>query len=324
MRKNPTIAVCFALLSGITAFGQDPMVRAVTPLSDPNMNVNLPIQRVGPEDLLTLQVYDSPEFTRSVRISADGTIRLPMLKGTIPVQGLFPNEIEVKVADALVREKLLVEPFVTVNVAEYHSRPISVSGSVRAPTIFQAVGSVTLLDALAKAGGVDSATAGPDVVVTKANGPDGAQSVQRIPLKQLLLGTDAELNIKLAGGEAIRVPEVGKIIVEGSVARPGTYPVLDPISTNTVTTAIAQAGGLIQFAAHEAYIIRVDDQGLTHRIFVPLWDIQDRKKPDVTLLARDILEVPDSPKRRITQTTIQTLSGVGASTTTGLLIYRHP
>jgi polysaccharide export outer membrane protein len=324
MRMNHTVAVCFALLSGIAAFGQDPMVRAVTPLTDPNMNVNLPIQRVGPEDLLTIQVYDSPEFTRSVRISADGTIRLPMLKGTIPVQGLFPNEIEVKVAETLVREKLLVEPFVTVNVAEYHSRPISVSGSVRTPTIFQAIGTVTLLDALARAGGPDSATAGPDVVITKANGPDGAQSVQRIPLKQLLLGTDADLNIKLVGGEAVRIPEVGKIIVEGSVARPGTYPVLDPISNNTVTTAIAQAGGLIQYAAHEAYIIRIDDQGLTHRILVPLWDIQDRKKPDVTLLARDILQVPDSPKRRITQTTIQTLSGVGASTTTGLLIYRHP
>ena len=131
------------------------------------------------------------------------------------------------------------------------------------------------------------------------------------------------MNIKLVGGESIRVPEVGKIFVEGSVARPGAYPVVDPISINTVTTAIAQAGGLIQFAAHEAYIIRIDDQGMTHRIYVPLWDIQNRKKPDVTLLARDILQVPDSPKRRITQTTIQTLSGVGASSTTGLILYRH-
>ena len=321
MRKSPTIGACFVLLSGITAFGQDSAGRAVTPLSDPNMNVNLPMQRVGPEDLITIKVYESPEFTLSVRVSAEGTVRLPIMKSPIPVQGLLPSEIEARIAEALVREKLLVDPFVTVNVAEYHSRPISVTGSVRTPTIFQAIGNMTLLDALARAGGLDSATAGPDVVVTKANGPDGAQSVQRIPFKQLLLGADPDLNIKLVGGEAIRVPEVGKIIVEGSVARPGSYPVIDPVSNNTVTTAIAQAGGLIQFAAHEAYIIRIDDQGLTHRIFVPLWDIQNRKKPDVTLLARDILQVPDSPKRRITQTAIQTLSGVGAGATTGLLIY---
>ena len=41
-----------------------------------NTTSNLPIQKVGPEDLLGLGVYDAPEFTRTVRISADGTIRL--------------------------------------------------------------------------------------------------------------------------------------------------------------------------------------------------------------------------------------------------------
>src|SRR4051794_10444288 len=111
---------------------------------------NLPAQRIGPEDLLALQVYDAPEFTRTVRVSADGTIRLPMLKAPIRVQGLLPDEVSVLVAEALERDKLFVDPFVTVNVAEYHSRPISVTGAVRNPVIFQAIGSVSLLDALAR------------------------------------------------------------------------------------------------------------------------------------------------------------------------------
>ncbi len=327
MRSNFSPALCFLASSLMTfsAFGQDPLQRPITPgnINDPNMNINLPAQRVGLEDLLAIQVYDSPEFSRTVRVSSDGSIRLPMLKAAIPVKGMLPDEISKAVGDALQSEKLLVDPFVTVNIAEYHSRPINVGGAVKAPTIFQAIGTVTLLDALSRAGGPDSTIAGPDVIVTRPNGTDGTQSVQRVPLKALMAGSDPELNLKLTGGEQIRVPEVGRIIVQGSVLKPGVYPVLDPLSTNTVTTAIAQAGGLMQYSAHYAIITRIDDQGVTHTINVPLWDIQDHKKPDVQLQARDILQVPDSPRRRITQTTLQTLSGVGASTTTGLIIYRH-
>jgi polysaccharide export outer membrane protein len=319
MRSKQSIAICFGLLSTLTAFAQD-SARPVASGSDPTVNVNLPMQKVGPEDLLGIQVYDSPEFTRTVRVSAEGTIRLPMLKAPVKVSGMLPSEIEVQVQEALKREQLLVDPYVTVNVADYHSRPVSVVGAVRLPTIFQAIGTVRLLDAITRAGGLDIANAGPEIIVTRPNGNDGAELVQRIPSKALLAGTDPELNIKLSGGEEVRVPEVAKIIVEGSVVRPGIYPVQDPIALNTVMTAIAQAGGLIQYADHKAYIIRVDDQGVTHRIEVPLWDIQNRKKPDMTLQARDILQVPDSPKRRITQTTINSVTGVGSSAASSAIL----
>jgi protein involved in polysaccharide export with SLBB domain len=88
------------------------------------------------------------------------------------------------------------------------------------------------------------------------------------------------------------------IVVVGSVARPGAYPVLDPAFNNTVTTAIGQAGGLIPYADHIAFVIRVDDQGVTRRIQVALWDIINDKKPDVTLLAGDVLQIPAAPMRK--------------------------
>jgi hypothetical protein len=89
------------------------------------------------------------------------------------------------------------------------------------------------------------------------------------------------------------------IVVAGRVAKPGVYPILTPGELNTVTAAIAQAGGLIQYADHMAFIIRVDDQGVIHRIEVPLWDIVNHKKPDVMLQAGDIVQIPESPRRRI-------------------------
>ena len=316
LRQTPLFLATF-LTAGLMLDSAQGQTRTAAP--DLNSGSNLPMQKIGPDDLLVMNVYDAPEFTRSVRVAADGTIRIPMIKTPIHVQGLFPSEVEVQLAEALRREKLLVDPIVTVNVSEYHSRPISVAGAVRTPITFQAIGSITLLEALTRAGGV-SDNAGPDIIVTRPNGADGTQSVQRVPVKPLIEGADPELNLKLAGGENIRIPEVGKIIVSGSVNRPGIYPVLDPVTNNTITTAIAQAGGLAQYAEHEAFIFRVDDQGVTHTIPVPLWDIIKRKKPDMRLQAKDILQVPDSPKRRITQTAIQSLTGVGTATTAGVIL----
>jgi polysaccharide export outer membrane protein len=293
------------------------------PPMDPNPGTNLPLQRVGPEDLLSLNVYDAPEFTRTVRVASDGTIRLPMLKDTIRVAGLMPNEIETLVTEALKREKLLVDPFVTVNVTEYHSRPISVSGAVKTPTIFQAVGSVTLLDALARAGGLVPDQAGAEIVVTKPNGDTNTQSVQRIPVKALFADSDPALNIKLTGGEEIRVPDVGKIVVAGSVTKPGPVPVLDGVP-NTVTTAIAQAQGTIQYFSHTAYIYRPDDKGAMHEIKVDLGKILARKSPDITLQARDVLYVPDSSGRRITQETVTALTNVASGATTAMVYVMHP
>ncbi|HEY3827215.1 MAG TPA: polysaccharide biosynthesis/export family protein [Bryobacteraceae bacterium] len=281
-------------------------------VADLNPSNNLPQQRVGREDLLALQVYDAPEFTRTVRISDEGTIRLPMLPSPMRVDGLMPSDIEKLIAEALQREKLLVDPYVTVNVVEYHSRPISVTGAVKSPIVFQAIGNVTLLEALARAGGIASDQAGPEIIVTRPNGNTDTQSIQRIPAKALISGSDPELNLKLTGGEEVRVPDVGKFIVGGNVNKPGLYPILDG-AANNVTTAIAQAQGTSQYYAHTAYIYRPDDKGVPHEITVPLQDILKRKAPDMTLQARDVLYVPDSSGRRLSQTMATTMTGMGVS-----------
>ncbi len=289
-----------------------------TPVADLSPNSNLPVQPVQPQDLIGLQVYDAPEFTRTVRVDDDGTIRLPMLKNTIKVLGLMPKDIETLVAEELQREQLFVDPYVTVSVMEYHSRPISVSGAVRTPTIFQAVGNVTLIDALARAGGIIPDQAGAEILVTKPNGDTGTQSVQRIPIKALMSGSEPGLNVKLTGGEQVRIPDVGKIIVFGSVTHPGPVPVLDG-AANTVMTAIAQAQGTVQYYSHTAYLYRPDEKGAMHEIKVPLGDILARKAPDMTLQAKDILYVPDSSKRRIGQEIVTAMTGTGASAVTAMI-----
>ena len=96
------------------------------PHSDaPSDSANLPVEKLGPDDLLGISVYDSPELSRTVRVDADGNIRLPMMRQRIPAAGLFPYELEKSITSALISENILVSPVVTVAVVEYRSRPIT-------------------------------------------------------------------------------------------------------------------------------------------------------------------------------------------------------
>jgi polysaccharide export outer membrane protein len=311
----PSFRAALAFSVVLAGFSLNAQQILPAPAFDLNPSSNLPQQKIGAEDLLGIQVYDAPEFTRTVRVSSEGIIRLPMLKEQIRVQGLMPGEVETLLSEALQREKLFVDPFVTVNVVEYHSRPVSVAGAVRTPTIFQAIGNVTLLDAITRAGGLVPDQAGPEIIVTRPNGDTNTESIQRIPVKALIGGSDPTLNLKLVGGEEIRVPDVGKFIVAGSVTHPGPYPVLDG-NANTVTTAIAQAQGTIQYFSHKAFIYRPDDKNVLHEIPIDLGKILQRKMPDVTVQAKDILYVPDSSGRRITQNLVNTLTAVSGSAVT--------
>lgn len=283
-------------------------------------SANLPAQRIGPNDLIAVSVYDVPELTRTVRVGADGFIRLPMLKQRVKAEGLMPAELETAIASELVAEQLIVDPFVTVTIAEYNSRPISVAGAVRQPITFQAAGPVTLLEAITRAGGL-APEAGPEILVSRAqSGADGSVTslVQRILVKGLIDAADPTLNISLIGGEEIRVPEVGRVYVIGNVKKPGAFTVQDGVES-TVLKMLALSEGLMPYASKEAYIYRREANGSKDEIRVPLNQIMQRKAPDATLLANDILYVPDNKGRRLTLGVLEKAVVFGAGASTALI-----
>jgi len=282
-------------------------------------SANLPAQKIGDDALLAISVYDSPELTRTVRVSGEGQIRLPMLKRPIEAAGVVLRDLEAAIAQALRSEQILIEPVVTVTVAEYRSRPISVSGAVKRPVTFQAFGNITLLDAITRAEGL-APEAGTEVLIARP-GIDGKSTTERIPIKALLGGENPKLNPRLSGGEEIRVPEAGRVFVAGSVKNPGAFPMKDGSDTS-VLKVVALAGGLIPFSSKQAYIYRRKvGADIKDEIPIPLAQIMGRKSPDVMLSADDILYVPDAKARRITAAALEKIVGFGAATTSGLLIW---
>jgi polysaccharide export outer membrane protein len=308
LRAALTLYVCSFGMMGLAA-GQN---------SEP-MGANLPAQKIGANDLVALSVYGSPELTGTVRVSAEGQIRLPMLKRTLQAAGRVPRELETAVAEALKAEQILVDPVVTVTVAEYRSRPISVAGAVKRPLTFQAFGNVTLLDAITRAEGL-APEAGAEILVTRG-AADGKPSIQRIPVKALFDGGHPQLNPRLGGGEEIRVPVAGEVYVAGSVKNPGAFSMKDAADTSLLKV-LALAGGLIPFASKEAYIYR-QRPGAESKDEIPiaLGRIMDRRSPDVALAGGDILYVPDAKGRRIGLSVLERIAGFGAATASGLLIW---
>jgi polysaccharide export outer membrane protein len=274
---------------------------------------NLPAQRLGIDDLVAVSVYDAPEMSRTVVVEPDGTVHLPILKRGVKAEGRLPRELEASLTEALKDEQILVNPEVKVTVAEYHSRPISVMGAVRKPLQFQAVGSITVLDALARAEGL-SELAGTEVLLTRGD------SIEHISVKALINNADPAVNFELHGGEQLRVPEAGKIYVVGNVKKSGAFAVRDG-SENSVFKLVAMAEGLAPYAYKVAYIYRPNGASGHQEIAVELAKILERKSPDVPLQVDDILYIPDSKGKRLTSTVLDRMAGFGASTASGVLIW---
>jgi polysaccharide biosynthesis/export protein len=313
MRRLAIFLLAIAAASIVSAQQQTSSSQVSAGATSFSNSPNLSIQRLGNDDLIGVSVYDSPELTRTVRVDADGNIHLPMVQQPIHAAGLLPTELEKAIANALVNEHVLVSPIVTVSVVEYHSRPITIVGAVRNPTTFQAAGTVTLLEAISKAGGLTD-NAGSEILVSHPAKDTGGAPVtltDRIPVHSLMDVPGSASDLKLEGGEVIRVPEAGQIFVVGNVKHPGAFPITDD-SESSVLKIMALTGGLESFSSHTAYIYRVEGtSGRKNQIAINIKKILARKSPDVPLYGNDMLYVPSETGLRASAKTLEIVSGVG-------------
>lgn len=325
MKRIPLVGCLFAVLTAGSVASAQPSRpgSAQSPMTDAGQ-ANLPGQKIGPNDLLAISVYDAPELTRTVRVGAEGYIRLPMVSDRIKASGLMPSALENAISDILVKEGLLVKPVVMVTVAEYASRPVSVVGAVKKPTTFQAVGRVTLLDAISRAEGL-SELAGPEILVSTP--VDEADSdkvlVQRFLVRDLIDNAKPEMNLVLHGGEEIRVPEARKIFVTGNVKKPGAFPVKED-NQMTVLKALALSEGLSPFPQKYAYVYRkADKEGGKAEIQVELSKIMQRKAVDFALEPEDTLYIPEDVNKRRWVGTTEKVVAFGMATASGVLIWKR-
>lgn len=107
--------------------------------------------RIGPEDLLEIQVFGVDQLSRTVRVNTLGYISLPLV-GNLDVGGLTAQEAEALVATRLT-ESYLQNPQVSLFIKEYTTQRVTVEGAVNRPGIYPLRGPTTLLRSIALAGG---------------------------------------------------------------------------------------------------------------------------------------------------------------------------
>ncbi len=266
---------------------------------------------IGPGDLLDVSEFHTPEFHSEVRVSASGTIELPLIHA-VKVGGLDEQGAARAIEAALVAQGMLRYPQVSVLVLSSAGQDVDVLGEVERPGVYPYTVHHRLLDLISEASGL-APGAGRLVNIFHRDQPGTAHPVALDPG-----GTDSagDHNPELLAGDTVEVSRAGLVYVVGDVLRPGGFPV-DPSQGLTVVRALALAWGTTQNAAMtKAVLIREQSGGRT----ITTLDLKRMLRgldPDLPVRDRDILYVPDSAAKSLWNRTMES----AIQSTIGVTIY---
>jgi len=306
--------------------------------------------RVGPDDLLDVSVFEAPDLNRTLRVSAEGEILLPLL-GTVRAVGLTPSALA-RVLEELLRKSYMKDPHVGIFLREMQSHPVSVFGAVAKPGVYQIRGAKSVVEVLSMAQGL-APDAGDKVIIERqgealtsqtgdaaqsaaaGNGPEQASVNAQIPggtkllgdkvveiqLRELLDSGDPGRNVLVYPGDVVKVTRASVVYVVGEVRKPGGFQ-LNTNENSSVLQSVALAEGLTRTSAPgRSRVIRTDRvTGERTEIAIDIRQILAGKAPDQLLQPKDIVFVPNSAGKIALYRGLESALGVGS----GLLIYRAP
>ena len=267
--------------------------------------------RLGPGDLVEIGVFGVDNFRHTVRISASGVMKLPLLD-PIMASGLTAAELEARVASAL-QDEIIKNPQVSVFVREYRSQPVFVLGAVRNPGQYQISLELKFIDAISMAGGL-SPNAGNEAVIRRQSA-DGREEQITVNLQQLLEKGDFTVNERIRGGDVINIPErvAETAYILGEVSRAGAFP-MAPKQEIRVSQLFAWAGGPLKTAKlSRGILVRYNDKGEREEIPVDFGKIIKGKKEDFVVRANDIVFVPGSKWKDLGMTILNGIPGTVAT-----------
>jgi protein involved in polysaccharide export with SLBB domain len=146
--RPASLAVLVGLLSSVGLPACYPRQQHVTTASD---EVSTTQDRIGVDDTFDVRVYGEAELTGMFRVATDGTVDYP-LAGRLQVAGLRTGEIQELLISKL-KDKYLKDPQVVVTIKDRNSQKISVLGQVSKPGQVGYYPNMTIVDAIASAGG---------------------------------------------------------------------------------------------------------------------------------------------------------------------------
>ena len=174
--------------------------------------------RISPNDLIEVEVYGVPELKRTVRVNSSGLVSLPLV-GSVAIGSLTAEQAEKQLAKAY-GEKYLQNPQISIFIREFTTQRITLEGAIKSPGVYPFTGDITLMRAMARAGGRGELADYSEVVIFR-NVPGGkpeskvydVTEIQKGNAPDPLLKADDVIVVKRSPGRVvIRDSIVGDII----------------------------------------------------------------------------------------------------------------
>ncbi len=187
-------ALGLALLASL-ACAESPRHPVVAPEAVPSED------RIGIDDTFDVRVYGEPDLSGSFRVAADGTVDYP-LAGRIVASGLRTGDIQKLLVEKL-KGNYLKDPQVIVTIKDRNSQKISVLGQVTKPGQVGYYPNMTIVDAIASAGGFTGIAAKNSVSLRREAG--GKIQMHVYPVADISEGRSP--NVLVQPGDVLVVDE---------------------------------------------------------------------------------------------------------------------
>jgi len=186
-------------LTAVAAAQERPLAEHATADSTPR-TFDTEAFRIGPEDMLDVQVWKNAELSRVVPVRPDGMISLPLVND-IQAAGLTPGELRQQITRRL--SEFIPSPEVSVIVREVHSVKVAVMGNVKMPGHYEVKSPATVLELIARAQGLSEFADRGRIVILRQNGT----TTTRIPFNYRKVAEGSEQdNFYVRPGDIIVVP----------------------------------------------------------------------------------------------------------------------
>jgi len=160
-----------------------------------------PEEKLGVDDVFEVRVLAEPELTGAFRVSSDGTVDFP-LAGRLNVLGMRSGDVQEVITKKL-RDGYLRNPQVSVMVKEWNSRKISVLGQVQKPGPVAYFPNMTIVDAIAAAGGFIGLAAKNSVTLRR----EASGKIQRSSFPVADISEGRHENVAVLPGDVVVVDE---------------------------------------------------------------------------------------------------------------------
>jgi len=156
---------------------------------------------IGVGDVLEVSVWNEPEISKSVFVRLDGKISLPLI-GDVFARGASPEALARQISGAL--SKLVSEPSVTVTLTDSRSKIYYVLGQIIKPGEYRLNTPVTILQAIARAGGFGEWAKKEKIMIVRRS--HDQDQIINFDYEKFLNDNDRANNISVMAGDTIVVP----------------------------------------------------------------------------------------------------------------------